>query len=141
MSAAIITSLLLEKCGDAPPTGDYDNGWVEEPDIPPFHYCEKEDQAYLTTWEGGHYSIDYVNVPGAIAGVPLTFTRIESFWRPCDYRGKGSVCMYGSQRGLSRAIRARLRCGLRRLARRWLVARVAKEVLGTDIGNMICKYI
>lgn len=141
MFAERITSLLLEKCGDAPPTGDYDNGWVEEPDLQPFSYCEGDDQVYLTTWEGGHYSIAYVNVPRSIAGVPLTFTRIESFWRPCDYRGKGSVQMYKSQRGLLRAVRARLRCGLRRLARRWLAARLTAAVLGPDISTIICRYI
>lgn len=142
MSAAIITSLLLEKCGDAPPTGDYDNpfGWHYR-DIHPFRYSTKKDQAYLTTWEGGHFSIDYVNVPNDIAGVELTFTWIESFYRPCDYRGKGSVHMYKTQRGLVRAIRARLRRGLRHLARRWIAARIAKEALGADIGSMICKYI
>ena len=142
MSAAIITSLHIEKCGDEPPTGDYDNGWGwRAPDLPPFRYCGKKDQAYLVTWEGGHYSIDYVNIPRAIAGVPLTFTRIESFWRPCDYRGKGSVHMYKTQRGLMVAIRARLRRGLRHLARRWLAARLAKKVLGADIGSMICRYM
>ena len=142
MSRAIITRLLLEKCGDAPPTGDYNNDWIwGAPDLPPFRYCEKKDQAYLVTWEGGHYSIHYVNVPRSIAGVPLTFTRIESFYRPCDYRGKGSVRMYKSQRGLARAIRGRLRNGLRRLARRWLAARLATAVFGSDISINICKYI
>lgn len=143
MSAKSITGLLLAKCGDSPPTGDYDNryGWRASCDIPPFLYNKKRDIICLTTWEGGHYSIDYVNVPQELAGVPLTFTRIESFYRPCDYRGKGSVHMYKTHTGIVRSIEARLRRGLRYMARRWLARKYAQDALGHDIGSYLSTFI
>lgn len=142
MSAKSIIHILLEKCGDGPPTGDYDNEYIwGGRNIAPFVYNKKRDLICLTTWEGGYYSINYVNVPEELAGVPLTFTRIESFYRPCDYRGKGSVCMYKTRTGIVRSIEARLRRGLRHIARRWLARKYMRESLGKDIGSYISTFI
>ena len=142
MSAKSIVRILLEKCGDSPPTGDYDNEYVwRGRDIAPFEYNKKRDIICLTTWEGGHYSINHVNVPQELAGVPLTFTWIDRFYRPCDYRGKGSVSMYKTRTGIVCSVEARLRRGLRYMARRWLARKYAREAIGYDIGSYISTFI
>jgi hypothetical protein len=150
MSTKSIVRILLEKCGDEPPTGHYDDSRVwdgayyppfEHHHIKPFQYSKKKDIICLTTWEGGYYSINYVNIPEELAGIPLIFTRVDHFYKPCDYHNKGSVYMYKTQTGIVRAIEARLRRGLRHMACRWLARKYAQKALSHDIGSYISTFI
>jgi hypothetical protein len=140
-----IERILLGKCGNEyeTPTGhpDYYEIMLSNPTpIPPFIYDTDNDVVYMTNWEGGNYSIEYVTVP-TLAGIKLWNINDpieDGEWiDSCDYRNRGRVLVYTSRKGVRTALRARIE----RNIRRWIHRYQIRKLVASKTCDDLAKYV